>query len=362
MANKAADQKKVKTSPGDLESSIFQHRLSTKEIIFLPGFEEEAGYAPLPLRNVTVGWEAPFDIFIKIRKKGETTPQFILGCARGEVFRKEWHGKLVKLQIPCVYISLKDMDRLMQYLQFNLELLLADQSKSALEKSLRVCDATHLWTLNFFTSEIARTGNQVKLALKFLDTLLEVVQSDRQNNLHLMEIRRHSFRLYTHCLNVCLLGLAFTSYLNWPREDIRGFGLGALIHDIGLVRTPLTILEKKGRLSNEEMATVKLHPLNGFKMLQSFLHVRWEALKMVGQHHENGNGSGYPQGLKIHEIHPWSRILRILDSYEAMTAARPWRPALEPKEALWIMRTDWEKSKLFDQNYLKAFMIFLTGR
>ena len=361
MAHKVLDQKKVKTAPGTPKSRIFQQKLGTKEIIFLPGFEEEEGFAPLPLGNVTVGWEVPFDIFVKIRKKGETTSQFIMGCARGEVFQEEWHAKLVALQIPCVYISLNDMDRLMQYLQYNLKQLLADHSQSDLEKSLRVCDATHLWTLNFFSSETARSGDQVKLALKFLDSLLEVVQGDRQNNLHLMEIRRHSFRLYTHCLNVCLLGLAFTSHLKWPREDIRGFGLGALIHDIGLVRTPMAILEKKGRLSNDEMATVRLHPQNGFRMMQAFLHVRWEALKMVLQHHENGDGSGYPQGLKIHEIHPWSRILRILDSYEAMTAARPWRPAMEPNEALWIMRTEWEKSKLFDPNLLTTFVRFLAG-
>ncbi|MFZ5452302.1 MAG: HD-GYP domain-containing protein [Thermodesulfobacteriota bacterium] len=361
MAHKAVDSKRVKTSPGDLKSRIFQQRLSTKEIIFIPGFEEEGGYAPLPLRNITVGWEAPFDIFLKIQMKGETTPQFIMGCARGEVFQEDWHAKLVELDIPCVYVSLKDMDRLMHYLQYNLKLLLADHSHSDLEKSLRIADATHLWTLNFFNSEIARTGDQVKLALKFLGTLLEVVQDDRHNNLHLVEIRRHSFRLYTHCLNVCLLGLAFTSYLNWSVEDIRGFGLGALIHDIGLIRTPVAILDKKGKLGDEEMNKVKRHPLDGFRMMQSFLHVRWEALKMVLQHHENGDGSGYPQGLKIHGIHPWSRILRILDSYEAMTAARPWRPAMEPKEALWIMRTEWEESKLFDHNFLTTFVKFLAG-
>ena len=361
MVNRVIDEKKVKLSPEDLKSRNSQYQWETKEIAFLPGFEEEAGFAPLPLRNITVGWEVPFDIFIKIRKKGDTTPQFIMSCARGEIFQKEWHAKLVDLQIPCVYVSLKDMDRLLQYLHHNLELLLKDHGQSDTEKCLRVCDATQLWTLNFFNSEIARTGDQVKMALKFLDTLLEVIQGDRQNNLHLMEIRRHSFRLYTHCLNVCLLGLAFTSHLNWPKEDIRGFGLGALIHDIGLIRTPVAILEKRGKLGDEEMDKVKRHPLDGFRMLQGFLHIRWEALKMVLQHHENGDGSGYPQGLKLHGIHPWSRVLRILDSYEAMTAARPWRPAMEPKEALWIMRTEWEESQLFEPNLLTTFVKFLAG-
>lgn len=83
---------------------------------------------------------------------------------------------------------------------------------------------------------------------------------------------------------------------------------------------------------------------------------------MVLQHHENGDGSGYPKRLKAPNIHAWARILRILDSYEAMTAERPWRPALEPKEALWIMFEDWKKSRLFDQNYLMSFIKFLAGK
>ena len=361
MATKAVGGKHRKTLPPEIWSKIFQQPLGTSEIIFVPGFEEEQGFAPLPLRNLIVGWEVPFDIYLKIKKKGEMLPRFVKSCARGEVFQEEWHEKLVQLEIPCIYVSLEDMDRIMQYLQYHLELALANQNLSDLEKSLQVCDATHLWTLNFFSNEIARDSEQVKLALKFLDILFEVVQGHRHNNLHLMEIRRHSFRLYTHCLNVCLLGLAFTSYLDWPREDVRGFGLGALIHDIGLVRTPRTILEKKGRLDTDEMDRVKRHPQEGFRILQPFIHVRWEALKMVLQHHENGDGSGYPQNLRIHAIHPWGRILRILDSYEAMTAARPWRPAMEPKEALWIMRTDWEKSKLFDHAFLTSFVKFLAG-
>jgi HD-GYP domain-containing protein (c-di-GMP phosphodiesterase class II) len=307
-----------------------------------------------------VGWDVPFDIFLKIKKKGDTSPHFVKGCARGEAFREDWHEKLLQLHIPCVYVSLTEMERVMQYLHHNLEMLLADESQSDQEKSLRVYDATNMWTLNFFNSEIARTGEQVKLALKFLDALFEVIESDRQIILQLMEIRRHSFRLSNHCLNVCMLGLAFSSYLGWGREDIRGFGLGALTHDIGQIRTPRAILEKKGSLTEEEMSKVKRHPQEGFRMMQDFVHLRWEALQMVLQHHENGDGSGYPQGLKGNAIHPWSRILRILDSYEAMTAERPWRPAMEPKEALWIMRTDWEKTKLFDQNFLTAFVRFLA--
>jgi len=343
-------------------TDIFQKQLKTGEVLPNQTQEGTEGYGPLPLRNLSVGWEVPFDVYLKITEKGKKGSRLLKCCNQGEVFQEEWYQKLVGLHIPCVYISLAQVDRVLQYLHHKLESVLADDTKDELAKGILVCDATHMWILNFFNSEEARTGEQIKLAMKFLDNLFEALKGDRQNILYLLEIRRHSFRLYTHCLNVCLLGLAYTHYLGWPPEKVQGFGLGALLHDIGLIRMPRIVLEKKEKLSPEEMAKVKRHPQDGFQMVQVFIQLRWEALQMVLQHHENGDGSGYPDGLKLTGIHTWARILRILDSYEAMTAERPWRSAMQPSEALWGMRHEWEKSKLFDQNYLKTFIKFLGNK
>ncbi len=340
---------------------ILQQSLEAREIIIIPGREEAEGYGALPVRDLAAGWEVPFDVYLKVKKNGAEEPLLVKSCARGEVFQEEWYQKLLQLGIPCVYVSLDEMDRVLQYLHHNLEMVLADDSQSEMAKSLRVCDATQMWILNFFTSEKRRTGAQVDLALKFLDSLLEVIKSDHYNILYLMEIRRHSYFLYNHCLNVSLLGIAFTGFLGWEREDIQEFGFGALIHDLGLIHTPRPILEKQGPLTPEEMALIKRHPLDGYRMMQDLVNQRRETLQMVMQHHENGDGSGYCSGLKINAIHPWGRLLRILDSYEAMTAKRPWRPPMEPKEALWILRSGWEKSRLFDHNYLTAFIKFLAG-
>lgn len=341
-------------------ADILQLSLDADKDPVTPNLDAEAGFGPLPLRNLVVDWEIPFDVYVKVKEKGETAPHFVMGCPRGEVFRREWYQKLRRLQIPFVYFSLEDLSRVIQYLHHNLDLALSDGGKTDLEKGLRVYDATNMWALSFFNSEVARTGGHIKLALESLDTMFELIEQDRQLILHLKDIRQHSYRVSNHCLNVCLLGLAFTCYLDWGREDIRAFGLGALVHDIGLIHTPLTILEKEGELTAEEMSKVKRHPQDGFRMMENMLQLRWEALQMVLQHHENGDGSGYPQGLKLPDIHLWARIMRILDSYEAMTADRPWRPAMEPKQALWVMRNDWDKNKIYDQHFLKAFMQFLA--
>jgi HD-GYP domain-containing protein (c-di-GMP phosphodiesterase class II) len=81
----------------------------------------------------------------------------------------------------------------------------------------------------------------------------------------------------------------------------------------------------------------------------------------VLRHHENGDGSGFPEGLKLSAIHPWARIMRIIDSYDGLTGERPGYSPISPKEALWTMRQHWEESKVYDHYYLLAFIKFLAG-
>jgi HD-GYP domain-containing protein (c-di-GMP phosphodiesterase class II) len=83
---------------------------------------------------------------------------------------------------------------------------------------------------------------------------------------------------------------------------------------------------------------------------------------MIFQHHEFGDGSGYLQGLKLPMIHQWARILRIIDSYEAMTSNRSWREKYDPLGALQEMRQEWSNKGIFDTNYLVAFIKFLSPK
>jgi len=319
-------------------------------------------YVPLPLRDLTVGKPVPFDLFLKTIAKGSSEPKIVRCCAAGDLFREDWYGKLEKLNIQSLYFSLMDTDQVFAYLQSHLEGFLKTENHSEVEKAQRVCDCTQVWILHFFTAEESRTGKQITLALSLVDDLLAAIKSVSYNSLLLLEIRKQNFFIYTHSVNCCLLGLAFANFLGWSPDKARNFGLGALIHDIGYARLPRELLAKEEEPNEDDLLKIQRHPIEGFRMLQSFAHIPWEALQMVLRHHENGDGSGYPEGMKLSAIHPWARIMRIIDSYEELTAERPWRPPLTPKEALWTMRQHWEKSKVYDHQYLKAFFSFLAGR
>jgi hypothetical protein len=94
---------------------IFEQPLDIAKIIIHPSFEEMEGYALLPLRNVTAGWKVPFEEYLKTKEKEKMKPTFIRCCERGDVFKKDWYEKLLQLGIPCVYVSLEEMDRVLQY-------------------------------------------------------------------------------------------------------------------------------------------------------------------------------------------------------------------------------------------------------
>jgi HD-GYP domain-containing protein (c-di-GMP phosphodiesterase class II) len=342
-------------------SNFFQKKMQSCEIIASVLSKEAEQYAPLPLRSIRVGKPVPFDLYLKTIAKGSAEPKVARCCAPGDIFHQDWYSKLEKLNIQWLYFSLPDVDQVFAYLQGYLEGFLKDENHSPVEKAERVYDATQVWILHFFTAEKNRTGKQIATALSLVDDFLGAIKDVSYNSLLLLEIRKQNLYIYTHSVNCCVLGLAFANYLGWSADKARNFGLGALIHDIGYARLPRELVAKEEAPTEDDLAKIQRHPIEGFRMLQSFAHIPWEALQMVLRHHENGDGSGYPEGLKLSAIPTWARIMRIIDSYEELTAERPWHQPLPPKEALWAMRQHWEKSKVYDYQYLKAFISFLAG-
>ncbi|MFN3699611.1 MAG: HD-GYP domain-containing protein, partial [Dictyoglomus sp.] len=121
--------------------------------------------------------------------------------------------------------------------------------------------------------------------------------------------------------------------LRLSSDEIESIKIGALLHDIGKIAIPGEILNKPGKLNNIEMEIVKTHPLIGYDMLKN-IDFASEVLRIVLQHHERLDGSGYPEGLKNGEIDFLARIVAVADVVEAMISHRPYRPPLGVEKAL----------------------------
>ena len=122
-----------------------------------------------------------------------------------------------------------------------------------------------------------------------------------------------------------------------PAKSLEIMQRGGLLHDIGKIGTPSSVLDKPGTLDPKEMQIMRDHVKIGVRILEPIPCFR-EALPMVAQHHEWFDGSGYPAGLAGEEISLLARILAVADSYDAIVSNRPYRKGLPKPQALEILR------------------------
>jgi putative two-component system response regulator len=142
-----------------------------------------------------------------------------------------------------------------------------------------------------------------------------------------------------HCDRLSAYSVAMAERLGLSREQQIALRRAGVVHDIGKIGVPETILLKKGSLTPEEWALMKEHPVIGERIcapLKSFRLI----LPIIRHHHEKMDGSGYPDGLKGDRIPLTARILQITDIYDALTTDRPYRAALSQDEAFRTMREE----------------------
>lgn len=134
----------------------------------------------------------------------------------------------------------------------------------------------------------------------------------------------------SHSLNVAEISKKIA--LAMGLSDAEGIFYGAMVHDIGKLSTPSSILSKPGRLAKAEMNLIRMHPETGYSIVKD-LEFPWPVHDIILQHHERLDGSGYPAGLKGDEISLAAQIVSVADVVEAMTSHRPYRPALGQEAA-----------------------------
>jgi putative two-component system response regulator len=155
-----------------------------------------------------------------------------------------------------------------------------------------------------------------------------------------------------HCERLSKYSVAMAERLGLPDELRVALRRAGVVHDIGKIGVPEHILTKPGPLNDEEWKIMKQHPVTGERIcapLKSFRHV----LPVIRHHHEKLDGSGYPDGLSGEQIPLTARILQIADVYDALTSERPYRTAIQPHEALGIVRDEvrrgWWDGSLVDE-------------
>ncbi len=143
-----------------------------------------------------------------------------------------------------------------------------------------------------------------------------------------------------HSVRVASLAVYVGSKMGWSQKDLLAIGTAALLHDIGKSRIPDEILLKKGKLTEEEYAIVRDHPRSGAEILSAQKDVSALELAACWGHHIRHDGGGYPAQPSWAVRHPVTSLLQICDVFEALTAVRPYKEALDPQGAYTIMLAD----------------------
>lgn len=129
--------------------------------------------------------------------------------------------------------------------------------------------------------------------------------------------------LYTHSIDVAMISLMMAAEMGYSDEELTNLGIGTMLHDVGKLLVPKSIIQKPESLTDMEMSLVRQHCELGMSSLESF-NLPKEYMDIVMQHHERLDGSGYPKGLKGSEIGRNSRIVMIADAVDAITSYRPY--------------------------------------
>jgi len=202
----------------------------------------------------------------------------------------------------------------------------------------------------------ARMGKAVDVgnAKEIVEEIADSVMRNPGALIGLARLKTKDDYTYMHSVAVCALMVSLAKQLGLGEEDTREAGLAGLLHDIGKMMISSDILNKPGKLTDDEFASVKLHPTAGYKMLLESDDVSQVALDVCLHHHEKMDGTGYPKGLKSEQISLLSRMGAVCDVYDAITSNRPYKQGWCPAQSIRKM-AEWSKGH-FDEKIFQAFV------
>ncbi len=212
---------------------------------------------------------------------------------------------------------------------------------SALEYLGRVFDKNH----EFSTTMLSENIEGCRQVVEGMVDVLGDYSIDRLRGL-IGQLSFHDFYTYDHSINVSMYSITLwrAAHPRASRQELVNMGLGGLLHDLGKVKIPTHILNNPGGLTEEEYQTIKRHPGYGLELLlsgevQVHPEVDVEVIaRIVHEHHENWDGTGYPAKLKGEDIHPMARCCTIADFFDAITTKRSYNQVLKVTEGLDVMR------------------------
>ena len=302
-------------------------------------------YTPISLIDLWPGMEVRYSIYYQ--RDGD----HVLLC-RNVTLTREMLDRFARLTAPSYTIYIPN-----EYYQAVVEGKAKRERKSGAALAAKAAyEGVRSETENLLADIVRSDRVSVETAAAVADTVREQINTVEVSVIieHINGIRKVDEYLHTHSLNVSLLNGLMGK---WMRLDAAGqeeLVKVGLLHDIGKLKIPPEILNKPAQLTPEEFRIIQDHPAYSREILENSGVTNRRILNSVLQHHEKGNGQGYPHGLLIQDIDDFARITAISDVYDAMVAQRVYKEAHSPFEILAWFATGCYSD--LDIHYVTVFM------
>ncbi|CAG9296488.1 HD-GYP domain-containing protein [Celerinatantimonas diazotrophica] len=179
-----------------------------------------------------------------------------------------------------------------------------------------------------------------------------IFESQRKPNVYLIFNTKQSDNLFNHSINICVLAILISRTLGFSLKATQDVALAALIQDIGMLRVPFQIRNKKDALNTAEKNYYHAHINYSLELLKRNQNFPPQIIELVAMHHERLDGSGYPKGLLASQLSEHAQILQVVDSYETFINPNPWQKPIPPQLAIALLLK--HSDKLFNKTIVEA--------
>ena len=290
------------------------------------------------LANVKPGDELAQNI---ISKEGK----ILLKC--GISLTQVYIDKLLKLGINLVYIKDKNLE----------DIEGVDPKFMKLKTDVMQSFSKVFSNSQYSSIKIDDTESVVKEMIDYLQ------ENKNINSSYLTELKTHDNYTYVHSLNTSVISLYFGVKKGFNKNMLLDLGIGTILHDMGKIKVPINILNKKGKLTDKEFEEMKKHPVYGYEMLKNLKGINERAKKIVLEHHERIDGTGYPFGKTGDKISYYAKVACISDVYDALISDRVYRKGFPPHEAYEIILMN--SGRMLDEElvgiFKKSFSMYPLG-
>lgn len=318
-------------------------------------YQDTERFIHVSLKDIKTGPFFGLDLYVKTFIDGES--RYVLYYKGKDLFNSERREEFVRRNIDRIYICKNGRERYMRYIEANLQKIMQDEkedigvrAKMAYEVGLHIVQGIlggEIWYV-----AIDRIRDWVFIMIDF------ILENNHVNSI-LSKIIENDRNIFRHSVNITVNGLLFARHTGLELNLMNKLGIGLLLHDIGLISLNKSNLASKDDIKNNVNKDILLsHPRLGYSLLEKTKKIAPETLDMIRQHHENVDGTGYPDRLTGHDIHILARYARIVDEYDLLVTREKEKDVESPYFSVVQEMMTGYKGK-FDTELMVSFVKFL---